>query len=61
MSGRCVSQGHIFINEANVTYSHDLSINGVFHEIDQILLPPHLDNPDVAVSHQWLTCSLVVC
>lgn len=52
MSGRCVSQGHIFINKANVTYSHDLSINGVFHEIDRILLPPDLGNPDVAVSHQ---------
>nr|XP_019961729.1 PREDICTED: stabilin-2-like [Paralichthys olivaceus] len=36
------SQGNIFINGANVTYSHDVSVNGIFHEIDKILFPPDL-------------------
>ncbi|XP_039999160.1 stabilin-2 isoform X2 [Xiphias gladius] len=43
-------QGSIFINQANVTYSHDVSINGVFHEINRILFPPNVDrdeDPDV--------------
>ncbi|XP_071358845.1 stabilin-2 isoform X1 [Trachinotus anak] len=44
-------QGNIFINQANVTYSHDVSINGIFHEIDQILLPPDVNkDPDVPVN-----------
>ncbi|XP_054623431.1 stabilin-2 isoform X2 [Dunckerocampus dactyliophorus] len=37
------AQGSIFINEANVTYSDDVSVNGIFHEIDRILFPPGLD------------------
>ncbi|XP_065807292.1 stabilin-2 isoform X1 [Labrus bergylta] len=37
------SQGRIFVNEANVTYSNDLSTNGIFHEIDKILYPPQFD------------------
>ncbi|XP_061768066.1 stabilin-2 isoform X1 [Nerophis ophidion] len=37
------SQGSIFVNQANVTYSDALSVNGIFHEIDRILFPPHLD------------------
>ncbi|XP_041636350.1 stabilin-2 isoform X2 [Cheilinus undulatus] len=37
------NQGSIFINEANVTYSHGLSTNGVFHEINRILFPPKKD------------------
>ncbi|KAG7215107.1 hypothetical protein INR49_022755 [Caranx melampygus] len=44
------NHGNIFINDANVTYSHDISTNGIFHEIDQILLPPDLDNPDIAMN-----------
>ncbi|CAJ1054448.1 LOW QUALITY PROTEIN: stabilin-2-like [Xyrichtys novacula] len=31
------NQGSIFINNANVTYSHGLSTNGIFHKIDRVL------------------------
>lgn len=37
-------QGSIFINDANVTYSDDISVNGIFHEIDKVLFAPDLDN-----------------
>ncbi|GAA6235731.1 stabilin-2-like [Lates japonicus] len=44
-------QGNIFINQANVTYSHDVSINGIFHEINRILFPPDLTkDPDVPLN-----------
>uniref|UniRef100_A0A8D0DEB8 Stabilin 2 n=1 Tax=Sander lucioperca TaxID=283035 RepID=A0A8D0DEB8_SANLU len=36
------SRGGIFINEANVTFSDSVSINGIFHEIDKILFPPNV-------------------
>lgn len=36
-------QGRIFINQANVTYSDDISTNGIFHEINRILFPPDMD------------------
>ncbi|XP_062239185.1 stabilin-2 isoform X1 [Platichthys flesus] len=47
------SQGKIFINEANVTYSDGLSVNGIFHEIDKILFPPDVDkysDPNIAMN-----------
>ncbi|XP_042338541.1 stabilin-2, partial [Plectropomus leopardus] len=37
------TQGRIFVNEANVTYSDSISINGIFHEIDKVLTPPNID------------------
>ncbi|KAJ0056918.1 hypothetical protein NL108_000721, partial [Boleophthalmus pectinirostris] len=37
------SQGNIFINEANVTYSDGVSVNGIFHEVDNILFSPNDD------------------
>ncbi|XP_041819472.1 stabilin-2 isoform X1 [Chelmon rostratus] len=37
------TQGSIFINQANVTYSDDVSVNGIFHEINRILFPPDMD------------------
>lgn len=36
-------QGSVFINQANVTKSDDLSVNGIIHEIDRILYPPDVD------------------
>ncbi|XP_033470098.2 stabilin-2 isoform X1 [Epinephelus lanceolatus] len=58
-------QGSIFINDANVTYSDDISVNGIFHEIDKVLFAPDLDNKrppaapmnltDVAESHGYQT------
>ncbi|XP_037615817.1 stabilin-2 [Sebastes umbrosus] len=36
-------QGSLFINEANVTYSDSVSVNGIFHEINRVLLPPVVD------------------
>ncbi|XP_047192294.1 stabilin-2 isoform X2 [Scophthalmus maximus] len=45
------SQSNIFINQVNVTYSDGISINGIFHEIDKVLLPPDVDtDPDVALN-----------
>ena len=32
-------QGSLFINEANVTYSDDVSANGILHEVDTLLFP----------------------
>ncbi|XP_040886255.1 stabilin-2 isoform X2 [Toxotes jaculatrix] len=46
-------QGSIFINEANVTYSNGVGINGIFHEISKILFPPDVDrdkDPDVPLN-----------
>lgn len=46
-------QGSIFVNQANITYSDDISINGIFHEINKILFPLDMDKktePDVPVS-----------
>ncbi|XP_030006737.1 stabilin-2 isoform X2 [Sphaeramia orbicularis] len=37
------SQGSIFINEANVTYSDDVSVNGIFHEINKFLILPDVE------------------
>ncbi|XP_023808149.1 stabilin-2 isoform X2 [Oryzias latipes] len=37
------TKGSIFINEANVTDSDDVSVNGIIHEIDRILFPPNMD------------------
>ncbi|XP_055087632.1 stabilin-2 [Periophthalmus magnuspinnatus] len=37
------SQGNIFINEANLTYSDGISVNGIFHEVDNILFSPNDD------------------
>ncbi|XP_067346973.1 stabilin-2 isoform X2 [Channa argus] len=37
------NQGFISVNEANVTYSDDISVNGIFHEINKILFPPNMD------------------
>ncbi|XP_059181662.1 stabilin-2 [Centropristis striata] len=34
------TQGSIFVNEANVTYSDGVSVNGIFHEISRVLVPP---------------------
>lgn len=34
------SEGNIFVNEANVTYSDGLSLNGIFHEVDTVLFSP---------------------
>uniref|UniRef100_A0A673BJX9 Stabilin 2 n=1 Tax=Sphaeramia orbicularis TaxID=375764 RepID=A0A673BJX9_9TELE len=46
------SQGSIFINEANVTYSDDVSVNGIFHEINKFLILPDVEKqkpPDTPV------------
>ncbi|XP_075900072.1 stabilin-2 isoform X3 [Nelusetta ayraudi] len=44
LSGRVLttstSQGSIFVGGAKVTFSDDLSVNGILHEIDRVLLPP---------------------
>ncbi|XP_078127855.1 stabilin-2 [Sander vitreus] len=58
-------QGGIFINEANVTYSDSVSVNGIFHEIDKFLFPPNvgketqpaaqLNLTDVAQRHGYET------
>lgn len=48
-------QGSILVNQASVTYSDDVSINGIFYEINKILFPPNMDKniqPDVGVSGQ---------
>lgn len=37
------SQANIFVNKANVTYSDDVSLNGIFHEVDSLLLTPNDD------------------
>ncbi|KAK7896729.1 hypothetical protein WMY93_022054 [Mugilogobius chulae] len=37
------SQGNIFINGANVTYSDGISVNGIFHEVDNMLFSPNDD------------------
>ncbi|XP_076025570.1 LOW QUALITY PROTEIN: stabilin-2 [Genypterus blacodes] len=59
------SQGHILINQANVTYSGDVSVNGIIHEIDTILFPANMerlkeqDRPlnltDIAALHGYKT------
>lgn len=38
-----LSQGSIFVNQANVTYSDDPSSNGILHEIDTILMPASVE------------------
>ncbi|CAB1434831.1 unnamed protein product, partial [Pleuronectes platessa] len=46
-------QGNIFINEANVTYSDGVSVNGIFHEIDKILFPPDVNkdsDPNISMN-----------
>uniref|UniRef100_A0A3Q3W761 Uncharacterized protein n=1 Tax=Mola mola TaxID=94237 RepID=A0A3Q3W761_MOLML len=69
LSGRVLttssSQGNIFINQANVTYSDGVSINGIFHVIDKILFVPDtgktkepdvpLNLTDVAERHGYKT------
>ncbi|KAM3587343.1 uncharacterized protein V6R79_002629 [Siganus canaliculatus] len=47
------SQGSVSINEANVTSSSEVAVNGIFHEIDQILFPPNSDlkpEPDASMN-----------
>ncbi|CAN9508355.1 unnamed protein product [Ophioblennius macclurei] len=34
------NQGRIFVDGANVTYSDDVSVNGIFHEVNRVLNPP---------------------
>ncbi|XP_029282312.1 stabilin-2 [Cottoperca gobio] len=58
-------QGSILINEANVTYSDGVSVNGIYHEINKLLLSPDLDEAkhptaplnltDVAEHHGYKT------
>ncbi|XP_054481008.1 stabilin-2 [Anoplopoma fimbria] len=36
-------QGSLFVNEANVTYSDGVSVNGIYHEINRILFPLRAD------------------
>ncbi|XP_075967354.1 LOW QUALITY PROTEIN: stabilin-2 [Anarhichas minor] len=58
-------QGSIFVNEANVTYSDGVSVNGIYHEINRILFPPKVDKgkppavpmnlTDVAEAHGYKT------
>ncbi|XP_010787453.1 stabilin-2, partial [Notothenia coriiceps] len=57
-------EGSIFINDANVTYSNGVSVNGVFHEISKFLVSPFpVDNlpatllnlTDVAERHGYKT------
>ncbi|KAF7646718.1 hypothetical protein LDENG_00183230 [Lucifuga dentata] len=40
------TEGRIFINQVNVTYSDDVSVNGIIHEINAILFPPNLVKDD---------------
>nr|XP_046235043.1 stabilin-2 isoform X1 [Scatophagus argus] len=59
------SQGNILINQANVTYSDGISVNGIFHEIDKVLFPRDIDSnkepvvplnlTDVAERHGYKT------
>uniref|UniRef100_H3C877 Stabilin 2 n=1 Tax=Tetraodon nigroviridis TaxID=99883 RepID=H3C877_TETNG len=58
------SQGHIFINQANVTYSDEVSVNGILHVVDQVLVPPDINRTsgacqlnlsDVAERHGYKT------
>ncbi|KAI3366323.1 hypothetical protein L3Q82_000431 [Scortum barcoo] len=47
------SQGSIFINQANITYSDGVSVNGIFHEINKILFPFDINRktkPDVPLN-----------
>ncbi|XP_027140103.1 stabilin-2 [Larimichthys crocea] len=47
------TQGSILVNQASVTYSDDVSINGIFYEINKILFPPNMDKniqPDVGLN-----------
>ncbi|XP_042259475.1 stabilin-2 [Thunnus maccoyii] len=47
------SQDSIFINQATVTYSNGVGINGIFHEINKILFPADMDKekqPDVPLN-----------
>ncbi|XP_027899534.1 stabilin-2 isoform X1 [Xiphophorus couchianus] len=41
------TQGKITINEANLTNSDDISVNGIIHEIDSVLLPPNLNRDNI--------------
>ncbi|TKS90348.1 EGF-like and X-link domain-containing adhesion molecule 2 Fasciclin [Collichthys lucidus] len=46
-------KGSILVNQASVTYSDDVSINGIFYEINKILFPPNMDRniqPDVGLN-----------
>lgn len=40
-------QGKISVNQANVTASDDVSVNGIIHVIDQILFPPDVDKDNI--------------
>ncbi|XP_030633246.1 stabilin-2 [Chanos chanos] len=40
------SEGSIYINKGKVVYSDEESINGIFHEIDAVLIPPGLQTVD---------------
>ncbi|XP_063761654.1 stabilin-2 isoform X2 [Eleginops maclovinus] len=57
-------EGSIFINDANVTHSNGVSVNGIFHEISKFLVSPVLDQnlpvvpvnlTDVAERHGYNT------
>ncbi|XP_034005716.1 stabilin-2 [Trematomus bernacchii] len=57
-------EGSIFINDANVTYSNGVSVNGIFHEISKFLVSPVpvenlpatlLNLTDVAERHGYKT------
>ncbi|XP_015254887.1 PREDICTED: stabilin-2 [Cyprinodon variegatus] len=37
------NQGKITVNQANVTGSDDISVNGIIHDIDTTLFPPNVD------------------
>ncbi|KAM4711664.1 stabilin-2 [Anableps anableps] len=43
------TQGKITINEANLTDSDDVSVNGIIHEIDSILFPPNVDRNNIVL------------
>lgn len=38
-----VNQGTIFVDRANVTYSDDVSVNGIIHEVNRIFNPTNWD------------------
>ncbi|XP_026182637.1 stabilin-2 isoform X2 [Mastacembelus armatus] len=45
------TQGSISINQASVTYSDDVSVNGIIHEINRILFPADVEkDPDLSLN-----------
>ncbi|KAM6895722.1 stabilin-2 [Xenentodon cancila] len=41
------NQGKIFVNQANLTDSDDVSVNGIVHTVDRILFPPGVDKDNI--------------